>query len=782
MIAAALRDIAYATRFLRRNPKIAALLILTFGITVAAATTVLSVIDVVLLRDLPYRDPHSLVRVAKLFPQGTPERTHYAELLDWRARNATFDALVGVRWEDANLLQGSSPQQIKIQFVTANLFSMLGVPPLLGRSFAPADERPGADVVILTEGTWRNVFGADPNILGKSIRVNDFWGTADYQVIGVMPSYAQIFELPRAALFLPQPYPLPPGALDPGPVYTVFGRLRTGVPLNAAKDDLSRVIRSAASRFSSPGAYVVSMHEAELGASEHELMMLAAAVALVTLIACINIAGLVLALGATRRQEFTVRAAIGASRRQLALQLFMEHCLIMVIGTLLAASLAVIGVRVVLALAPANLPRLEQLRVDWRLLALGCGLATLISLLSGFLPWLLLSRIEFTATKYSWSTTGLTRWRDGLVALQLGLVLATAMAAALALHSFWLLERINLGYDPSHVVAAQVLLGARWHSAAQTVNFQRQLLARTHESAGFESAALADMLPPSARVGAVYLSDGRLVRPRLHSVTPNYFRVLRIPVLRGEPLSERGDMWPIVVTQSFATQFLGTSGIRQSLGSDAQTVVGVVGDTWQSEQPSTAPEPTVYDDLLDGRDESDRFWLLVRSSSPETVVVEEIRNIVSSIDPNVSLRFTTLDAEIGRTRIVPRFFAVLLGAFGGFGLLLAAIGVFTTVQQSVTERMRELAIRLALGSEPRAICYLVARRLALLSLLAVVAGGWIGLVCAKGLRSVLFGLTPTDGPTLAAAAAILVLVAVTAAWGPIRRAASVDPIVLLRDN
>ena len=779
-------------KFLRKKVGWYAALISTFAVSLATTTTVLSAVYFVFVRDLPYRDPRSLVRVAKLFPQGTSEKTSYAELLDWRARSATFDALAAIRWEDATLLYGSTPQRVTGGVVTSNLFPMLGVHPLLGRLFTASDEVPGTNVALITETTWHRTFGSRPDIVGKYVRLASGKATAEYQIVGVTPSSVHFFEAPayvspQEGIFVAQHSTLAPGEIDPGQVYVVFGRLKPGVPIRAARDDVTRLIETAPSKFPSPGAYVVSMHEAELGNNKRVLLLLALTVVLVMLIACVNIAGLLLALGSARRQEFAVRTAIGATRGHLIRQLVSEHAAIVSAGTAVGAWLTTLGLRAVTLVSPPQLPRIDDVRVSWPVFAVGCGLVALTAILSGLLPVLLLSRGEsatmMKGTARS-SSSRHARWRDVLVAVQLGLVFAVTLTATLAVRSFWLVEHVNLGYDPHDVVAARVLLGPRWDVAGRPQVFQRQLLERLRSTTGFEDAALSDELPPDSRVGAIFLRDGRIARPLRNDVTGGYFQVLGIPVLAGQSVGHEAGPAPVVVNEAFALTFLtGSPALGRAISMDGQTIAGVVGDTWHAKQLSSAFEPAVYGDLLDTSTGGlTRFWALVRSTSPQSLVVARIRDAVSAIDPEVPLEFTTLDTEVARARVQPRFLAMLLGAFGGFGLLVAAIGVFMGVHQSVTERLRELAIRLALGAQPRAIRYLVVRRILLVASLAIVAGGWTGLIGASGLRSVLFGLTPNDLPTLFFSAAIVVAVTIAAAWRPLERATSVDPIALLHEE
>ncbi len=777
-------DLGYAIRFAGRCPKTTATLILTLATAVAASTTIVSVVNVVFLRPLPYRDPSSLVLAARLFPQGTPERATYAELSDWRVRGSSFQSLAAIRSESYILLHENVAQQVQANVVTANLFSMLDARPLLGRWFLPQDEQPGVAAAILSESTWRNRFSADPNIVGKRIRLADRRDVVDREIVGVMPSQMRVFELPQAAVFLPQPYPLPAGAVDPGPVFLVFGRLKFGVSVHQARADLTQLIlRGSPSHSFSPGAYLVPLHQAEFGRNERGLRMLALSVGLLMLIACINIAGLLLAVGATRRHELAVRAAIGASRGRLMRQLLIEHALLTGVGAALGGALTVVGIRVVLAVSPPDLPRLDQLGMDWSVFGVSCTAAAAAGILSGFLPALLLSRSEITGSlKGVFGAGRQARWRDGLVAAQLGLVLAVVVAGTLSVHGLWKLVHVQLGYDPTNVVATEITLGPKWQTPDRIVEFQRDLLRRVYELGDVEGAALTQQLPPSSRRGGVYLSDGRFVRPVMNTVSRDYFSVLRIPILRGATVTQHGGNWPIVVSESFARQFLPMGrDLGQGL-TGGRIVVGVVGDTWQQEQTTPAAVPTCYVDLVDTNNPWDHFWLLARPHGDGSVLVSRLREIIRSIDSDLPLRFTALDEHLAGTRVQLRFFAVVLGGFAAVGLLLAAIGVFTAVHQSVSERAREIGIRIALGAAPAGIRRLILRRIVALSVAALAIGTWLGVFGARGLRSVLFGLTTTDVPTLLAAAMLVGAVAGVAAWNPLRRAVSLDPITILREE
>lgn len=782
-------DIRCAARTFRTTRLTHAMIVLTIAFAVGTSTTVFSVIDAVLLQPLPYMHPEQLVLASRLAPQGTPLRATHADFRDWQDRSTIFQDLAAIRSDAQDLLIGDRSDRVTVHVVSANFFTLLGVRPVRGRLFAEGDDQIGRPAVAaLSEAAWRRIFNSDPSIIGRHVRlVAGRDEPLDYEIVGVVPANARIHILPTPAFFLPDV--IGPGRFDPGAVRQVIGRLAEGAGVEAAAGELSRLIRNGgpASHIPSGGGSVVSLHEAEFSRARSGLRILAVAAGLVLLMASVNIAALLLATGSRRQYEFAARTSLGATRFSLIRLLLAEHALFCVAGGLSGAVLSLLGTRLVVALSPASVPRIDEVGVDWRVLVFTLIVSTAIGLASGLLPAFVLSNSGLLSALRAAGSGGIARrrfWREALLCVQLALVLALFVGAALATHSFWKLVHVETGFNPDRVIAAQLALGAKYTLApARHYAFQDELLRRANELPDIEAAALSGRLPTERASSGVLLPNGTRVWPNGNHVTKEYLDVLGIQLIAGR-IPDRGeDPSRMAVNQAFAKRFFpGSDVLGQILPPsgprDSREIVGVVANTWSGEI-SSVPMPAIYMNIM--ARPLPQFWLVARARRA-SAAREQIRELVRKIDPDLPVHFTTLNQEMVQIRTPLRFYTVVLTTFAVAGLLLAFVGVFASAHQTVSERVREIGVRIALGATPGSVRWLVMKRVLLITGVAASAGIWAGVMSGKALRSVLFELRESDGPTVAFATLALLAVTLLASYAPARRASAVDPIQALRQD
>jgi predicted permease len=774
------QDLRYAFRLARRAPKATAAAILTVAVVVGASTGIYSLLSVAILRAVPFPQPHSLVMVYRLFPQGTPGRASYEDLTDWQRRNTSFQALAGVANTPLDLIAGDTPQRVDALSVTGQFFSLLGTPPLLGRWIRDDDALDGANpVAVLSESAWRGMFGADPGVIGRRVRIVTRARDAEYEIIGIASNDTRLHQTARPAVFLPL---LANGVGRYGAVLEVVGRLRSGVTLPQASADLTRLIRHGGpySHVPSGGGRVISMEEADFGASRPRVILLVASVSLVALVGCLNLAALMLALGASRGPEFGVRAACGATRRRVIRQIMTEQGVLASAGGAIGALLAWALVRTASSLAPAELPGIDRMSINGSVFAFTMLVTLVTTLVSGGLPAVLLSRIDVVRVlkgENGFTRSGRAIWRDIVVACQLGLVAATLVGAALCLQSFSRLLTVPLGFDGDNVVAARIALPPRYtQERTRALAFEHQLLGRLRGLPVHMQVALSSEVPPDQTRGGFDLPGTGLVWPIFRRVTADYFELLRIPILRGSVFSDANGDSEVVVNSAFASRYGVTVG---SVIPPTFRVVGIVGDTWEGGK-RTGPEPACYASFLDVSWFD--IWVLGRSALPESALVPMIGDAIKRLDPTLAVTYTTLDAHLGNRRAVLRFYTALLTGFGLFALLLAAMGVYATTHQHVTERTKEIGIRVALGATRPAVARLIAGRFGVLCIAGLAAGCWSGSAMSHALQTVLFDLHAANLTTLALVTFALSVVGAAALVGPLRHATRVDPAITLREG
>jgi putative ABC transport system permease protein len=819
------REIRHALRSLARSPGFTAVTVVTLALGIGANVAIFSVVDAVLLRPLPFPEPDELTTVWLHNPaQGIDEDiTSYPSFLDWREGGSSFERMVGVRGLSVNLTgaageAGGEAEELRGAAVTEGFFSMLGVAPALGRGFS---DREGVDgdtrVTVLSHELWTRRFGADRSILGRAIRL----GGEPYRVVGVMPPGARFPE--DAELWMPLSFDGPLQGLREarGALFLpVYGRLSDGVTLARAQAEMDAVAARLEERYpdanAGTGILLEPLAETVVGDVRQTLLVLLGAVALVLLIACANLANLLLARGAGHTRELAVRAALGAGGVGLARRVMVESLLLGFAGGALGLAGATAGVRALLALAPADLPRIAALGgpeavgalgVSWPVFVFALAAALATGLLFGLLPALRAARVapgEALRTGGAGSVGPggpLGRARHAFVAVQFALALVLLAGAGLMVRSGVLLQRVDPGFEPRGVLSFRISLPSAEYPEGEPVrSFYRRLLESLEGAPGVESAdavstLMLSRLPNSAPIaveGATDVSEADANLPIPYdAVSPGFFRTLRIPLLDGRTFTaaDRAGGTPVaVVNRALARRYFPEGravGGRLTFGdpsSDAEwiEVVGVVGDARRSGLEREA-RPSVY--LPTGQWTPHRMTVVARTAGEPAALVPAVRRAVRELDPEQPVtEVRTLGEALARTGDTRRFATWLIGLFSVVAVALAAVGIYGVMAYAVGRSRREIGVRIALGAHPGQ----VARGVVARGMKLVVAGLAVGLAGAfaltRFLGTLLYGTGPTDPLTFALVVTALAGVALAANLLPARRAARTDPLTVLREE
>lgn len=812
----AARDFRHAIRMLLRNPGFTVVAVLTLALGIGANTAIFSVINSVLLHPLPYHDPDNLVMVWESNSQHpNPHNTvSPPNFLDWQSRNTVFSNMAFIVDVRNNLTGNGDPEEVVVQAVSANFFSLLGVDPLIGPGFTPENGQAGHDnVVILSYGLWKERFASDPAIVGKSILLNGKPQT----VVGVAPQNFNWFikdgSLTGAKPRMWSPFVFPQSFHDHkqiGRFLTVAARLKPGVTSSQAQAEMTAIAAQLEHEYSDFnghwGVNVVPLGQQISGDLRPALLVLFGAVAFVLLIACANVSSLLLARAASREREMAIRTAIGASRWRIARQLLMESLLLALIGGGIGVALAVWGTNALLAASPRNLLDLRSISMDLRVLAFAAGATLLAGLLFGFLPSYISahSRISETLKEGGRGSSSANRRafaRSAFVVAQLGLALVLLTGSGLLIRSFARLIGVDPGFDTGHLLTFKITLPrSKYGTDPLCLAFFQHLLARISTVPGVRSASMENY-PPLAGLGAatgvhllsqplLALSDLPVANVRV--VGPDYFTTMNIPLRAGRlfnahELAEEKHV--AIINQAFADKYLhGANPLGQKASiymkslveNENQTseIIGVVGDVHQMGLDA-APEPTVYwphPELV-----YSSMTILVRTSNDPLALVSAAHTQLQQSDPELPMAaVATMDQLLADSLSRSRFTMLLLGIFAVVALVLASVGIYGLIAYSVTQRTQELGIRIALGAQPRDVLRLVLGQGTRLTLLGVTVGVLAALGFARLLSTLLFGVSATDPLTFAGVAALLAFVALLACFIPARRATHVDPIVALR--
>jgi putative ABC transport system permease protein len=810
------RDFRHALRMLQRSPGFTAVAVLTLALGIGANTAIFSVVNSVLIRPLPYHDPAGLVMVWESNSEHpNPHNTvSPPNFLDWQSRNTVFSSMAYIFDERDNLTGTGDPQEVVVQDVSDNFFSLLGVNLLLGPGFRPENGQAGHDnVVILSYGFWNDHFAADPAIVGKSIVLNGHPQT----VVGVASDNFQWFikdsSFTGAKPQMWSPFVFPQSFSNHkgiGRFITVVARLKPGANYSQAQTNMTAIASQLEHEYPDSdghwGINVVPLREQVSGDLRPALLVLSGAVAFVLLIACANVSSLLLARAASREREMAIRTAIGASRWRIARQLLMESLLLALVGGGIGVALAVWGTDALLAASPRNLLSLTAIPLDFHVLSFALAATLVAGLLFGFLPSYISahSRISETLKEGGRGSSSAKRRafaRNAFVVAQLGLALVLLAGSGLLVRSFVRLIGVAPGFDTSHLLTFKVSLArAKYGTDPLRQAFFQKLLARISAVPGVRSASM-ESFPPLTGLGAATgvrllsqppLAPSDLPVADVRVVGPDYFSTMGIPLRSGRLFSAQELAEPkhvTIINQAFADKYLhdtnplGQKAVIYMRGDTLDDqypseIIGVVGDVHQLGL-DTAPEPTTYwphPELV-----YSAMTILVRTANDPLAIASAARAELQQLDPEIPLAaVATMDELLADSLSRTRFTMLLLGIFSAVALILAAVGIYGLIAYSVTQRTQELGIRIALGAQHRDVLRLVLAEGTRLTLLGVSIGLLAALALSRLLSTLLFAVSATDPLTFAGVAALLAAVALLACLIPARRATRVDPIVALR--
>jgi predicted permease len=803
------QDIRYALRTWVRNPLFAITIVLTLGLGIGANTAIFSFVDTMLLRPLPYPDPDDVVVVWQDFSAtGGPEQEWFTppDYADLVAQAGTLEAVSTIAGWNPNLTGVEQAQRLSGLAVSPGYFTIAGTAPVLGRAFTDAESAAGAAVAVISDGLWRTTFGADPDILGSTIQLMG----SPWTVVGVMPPE---FEPPFQQADIWRPFTrdfFGPGCMESRACYVtqVLARLHQAVSIEQARMELA--VFSAGLRESDPGekagveVRIVPLREQLAGPVGPPLLALLGAVGLVLLIACVNVANLLLAKAARREREVAVRTAIGASRGTLFRQLLTESVLVGLAGGAAGVLVAFWGVDVLVAMSPPVAPRLAEVGVDLRGLGMAFTLSLATGLLFGLAPALHLSRVDVHESLKETSGGGgsrqRSRLRNILVAAEVAIAIMLLAGAGLMARSLLRLQAVDPGFDPSHAAAVQLLVPQASYAESDEANaLYDALIGRLSSYPTVSAAGAVSILPMAGFTSDTgFLIEGRPLPPEraaqpvadYRSATPGYLEAAGLRLLRGRWLeaSDRAGVGEvIVINESFARRYwpnedaIGKRVSYRGPEGPYSTVVGIVADVRHRglDQP-TRPEMYMSYLQLPAR----QMYVVARTrESDAATVVAQIRSIVNDLDRDLPLAGqTTLDGLVGQSVAVPRLFVAFFGFFAFVALLLAAVGIYGVTAHAVSRRSREIGIRIALGADARRVVAWIVGQSMIVTLSGLAFGMLAALALAGSIGDLLFELSPTDPLTFATVAAILAAVALLASWVPARRAARLQPMTSLRSE
>jgi len=787
-------DLRYAIRSFAKTPSFTAIALLTIALAIGANTAIFTVVNAVLLRPFPYDEPDTLVRVRR--------GTSYEDMQDWIRRTASFAAVGAFRPQLFDYNAGSEAQRVDGALVTGGAMSLFGARTLAGRTIQPQDDRSGGErVAAISTSFWRTRLGSDPRIIGRRLTFNG----VTYTVIGVMDA---AFELPALQADVYTPF-LPDAGREASSrgahTLRAFLRLKPGIPIAQAQAEMNGIAVALERQYPQTNhdvRFVLQrLDDSVVGAIRPALLILLGTVGCVLLIACVNVANLLVARAAARRDEIAIRAAIGATRMRIVRQLLTESVLLAVAGGAAGLMLAAWLTRAIVALAPEGTPRIESASLDLRVLAFTTIASVFTGLLFGLAPAWSSSRTSVAdVSRAGTRSTSRGRGRRVLMVLETALALVLLVGAGLLLRSFVALASQPTGFDPGHLLTANITLsGERYADIAARVRVFQDFESRVTTLPGVRAIALTTDLPIGGNPAYHNLSfEGRNVAPGTEpevyyrAVNPGYFEALRIPLLKGRRFEDQdraGAPLVAIVNESFARTYypgeepLGRHVWWTSGDGTPMTIVGVAADVraLSLDQGEVPAVHVPYAQEQFGW----RRWMdvAVRVDGEPLAVAAALGAQLRQVDPDVPLaKVASMEGVIGRSMADRRFNLFILGAFAVLALALAAAGTYGVIAYSVVQRTREIGVRVALGATPADVLILVLRDGLLVATGGIALGTAIALVGSSALADMLFGVERTDAFTFGAAAGVLLLASAVATYVPARRAVRVDPLLALRSE
>lgn len=816
-------DIRHALRVLLKSPGFTTVAVAALALGIGANTAIFSVVNAVLLKPLPYPEPDRIMSVMRSYKNGYSPSISIPKFIAWRENNV-FDALAAYNSSGPGMNLGGTdrPEQIRGTHVSLDYFRVFGAKPALGRTFLPEEDRPGGPrVVVLSENLWERRFGRDPGIAGRAINLNNDL----YTVVGVISKSFQ--PDPPVDVFIPlQP---DPNSTNQGHYLAVAGRLKPGISIAAANAEMKIVggrFRKANPKWMSDEESVAvrSMQEFVGGDVRLPLLILTAAVGFVLLIACANVANLLLARAAARQREVAIRAAIGANRFRLIRQLLTESLVLSLLGGALGLILGAWGVRALLALTPGNIPRVTDvngsshevlLTMDWNVVAFTFAVAVLTGIVFGLFPALQISRTDLSSTlKESGSRGGTSlrhnRTRGALIVAEIALALVLLAGAALMIRTFAALHATDPGFDAHNVLTMQTSLGGtRYSKTAQVETLTRQVLQKIEALPGVQAAASTIVLPVEGGIDLPFSIPGRPFQGKdiyhgdeqWRCISPHYFSALKVPLLRGRFFDDRDNasgMKVVIINQEMAKKYwpkgdpvgqqvLIGKGLGPEFEDPPRMIVGIAGNIRETGISDGAhavmyvPAAQVSDGLTKlAGDVIPTSWI-VRTAGDPLALTNILQQQFSAVDSQLPVsRFRTMEQVISQSVARQNFNMLLLTIFAAIALLLAAIGIYGLMSYSVEQRSHEIGIRMALGAEENSMVRMVVRDGMKLAVIGLIFGLGAAYGLNQFLGKLLFGVRATDPATYIIVAAVLGSVAFIASYIPAKRAAKVDPIIALR--
>jgi len=795
-----LQDFRYAIRMIRKSPGFSFVVVSILALGIGANSAIFSVVNAALLRALPFQDPNGLVMVNATHQKLGKTLASPADFVDWQSRNSVFVQLAGFRNQYYNVTEVDEPERIYGLAVSTSLFPLLNIKPAVGRAFSSEEEKPGANpVVIVSHGLWQRRFGSDPGFVGKVVKLNN----NAYTVVGIMPPD---FEFPMAAQTVEiwVPLTLSPNLLADRANHnlSVVARLKPGVTLQQAQAGMENIASQLAQENPETnrefGVRLVPLHEEVIRGIKKPLLILFGTVGFVLLIACFNATNLLLARSTTRRREFAVRLALGASRYRIIQQVIVESLLLAVLGGILGLLLFAWGVNLFLKFGADELAHIKNISVDLNVLGFTLLVSVLVSLAFGLAPALHYSRPALNDTLKqgglnSTSGYGFRRLRKALVVGEIALALALLIGAGLMVKSFLRLQAVDPGFNPNQLLTMVVSLPrAKYPKSDKIATFYQQVLEKIKTLPGVQSVGATTGLPIQGTGGsAIFFVGGAEHTPseeganaNFQAINPDYFRVMSIPLLKGRFFTEQDDARApkvVIIDELTARTFWPSEnplGKHLVIDETPLEIVGVVGQVKHSGLAG-GPEASIYVPYL--QEPIPSMIFVVRSTSDQQATVAAVRSAVQSVDKDQPIyKIKSMEQIVSDSIAHPRSISLLLGAFAGIALVLTVLGIYGLVAYFVTQRTQEIGIRVALGAQRRDIFKLVVSEGMKLFLIGLVIGVGIAFGLARVLSSLLYGISASDPATFLGVSALVTLVVLVANFLPARKAAKIDPIVALR--
>jgi len=803
------QDVRYGLRIAEKNPGFSAIVVLTLGLGFGATTAVFGVADAVLLRPLPYRQEGRIVMVWE--SQASRAQNHNvvspANFLYWEDHNTVFDQMAAFYDSSTSIMGDGDPEQIPMQVVSEKMFPLLGVSPVLGRNFSAEEDVDGHDqVAILSYGLWQQRFGGDPQIVGKSIQL----GLGKFEIVGVMPPSAKLFVAKGSLTGEPPQLWIPVGwgasqRIPRGRYMMAVARMKAGVTLAEADGELNSLAHTYAKQYpdfeTGWGVHLVPIHDEMSGGIRQSLLVLLGAVAFVLLIACANVANLVLSQSAARDREIAVRVALGAARWRIIRQTLTESLLLAVAGGGLGFLAALWGSDALLSLAPKNLLGAQEIHMDYRVLLFTLAISVLTGIVLGVVPAYDAGRVSLTEPlrEGGRNLAGLRgrRLRNSFAVAEIALSLVLLAGAGLLIRSFSRLMTVDPGFNSSNLLMMRISLrSAKYAQGNQTIQFFQQLLERVRAIPGVRGATIDNSFPLTGMTpGTDFTIVGRPAPPaetenltEVQMVDADYFRVMEIPLLRGRTFNkqeETKDSHVVIISEALARQYFPNEYpigkkivIYMKEKNEPSEIIGVVGDVKRAGLDTTAVAMSYWPHV---ELPISSMMLGIRTESSPMALVGLVRGIVHQMDADLPVyQVETLEQWMGDSVARRRFSATLLGLFAGIAFLLAIIGIYGVVAYTVSQRTREFGVRMALGAESSDVAWLVLGQGLKIAGLGIVLGIAGALGASQFLRQLLFHVNPYDPTTFACVAIAMAGVTLLACWLPARRATKVDPMIALR--